>query len=74
MPLRWKVREFLDMHGVTPYRLMAATGLAQGTVYRLARNEATSVNTETLELVLVALRKLTGKKVELQDLLVFEEI
>ena len=66
--IRWKVKEFLQAHDITPYRLMKDSGLAQGTAYRLANNDVGAVNNETLDAVIKALRERTGEEVKIQDL------
>jgi DNA-binding Xre family transcriptional regulator len=71
--LRWKVTELLSAHAITPYRLMKESGVGQGTAYRLAANQAQTVNLETLDAIIRTLRKLTGEAVGVEDLLVFEE-
>lgn len=73
MALVWKVKEFLEAHGVSAYRLMKEAGLAQGTAYRLAHNEASGLHLETLDAAIAALRRLTGKEVGLGDLLEYRE-
>jgi DNA-binding Xre family transcriptional regulator len=73
MPIRWKLKEYLAAHNITPYRLMKESGLAQGTVYRIVNGEARGVDTATLDAALTALRSLTGKPVGVQDLLEYEE-
>ena len=69
MAVRWKVKAFLDDHGITPYRLMKESGLAQGTVYCLVNEDTTGLNTETLNAVLEALSDLTGETLEIGDVL-----
>lgn len=73
MALEWKVKEFLKVHGISAYRLMKEAGLAQGTAYRLANNQAGGLSLETLDAVIRALRRLTGKRVGLADLLEYRE-
>ncbi len=73
MALAWKVKEFLEIHGISAYRLMKEAGLAQGTAYRLANNQAGGLSLETLDAVIEALRRLTGKRVLLTDLLEYQE-
>lgn len=73
MALEWKMKEFLEAHNVSAYRLMKEAGLAQGTAYRLANNRAKGLNLETLDGVISALRRLTGKRVFLADLLEYQE-
>ena len=69
MAVKWKVKAFLDSHDITPYRLMKESGLAQGTVYRLVNDDTTGLNTETLNAVLDALSDLTGKALNVNDVL-----
>lgn len=73
MALKWKVKEFLEGHGISAYRLMKEASLAQGTAYRLANDQANGLNLETLDAVIGALRRLTGKRVILADLLEYRE-
>lgn len=72
VPVKWKVRHFLERRGITAYRLMKESGLAQGTVYRLVNGDTRSLNTDTLDRVMSALRRLTGHEVEIADLLEYE--
>jgi DNA-binding Xre family transcriptional regulator len=73
MAVRWKVKGFLDANGITPYRLMKESGLAQGTVYRLVNDDTTGLNTETLNAVLKALSKLSKKTLTVNDVLEYTE-
>jgi len=73
VPVHWTVKPLLDRHGITPYRLMKESGLAQGTVYRLVNGDTKSLNADTLDRVMGALRRLTGEEVEISDLLVYQE-
>jgi DNA-binding Xre family transcriptional regulator len=73
MALVWRVKEFMEAHGISAYRLMKEAGIAQGTAYRLANNKAGGLSLETLDAVIAALRRLTGKQVLLADLLEYQE-
>ncbi len=73
VPVRWKVKSILDSHGLTAYRLMKESGLAQGTVYRLVRGDTSTVNAETIDRVVTSLRRLTGRTIEIADLLEYSE-
>jgi predicted transcriptional regulator len=73
VPVHWKIKPLIDAHGITPYRLMKESGLAQGTVYRLVHGDTSTVNAETLDRVMTTLRRLTGKRVEIADLLEYRE-
>lgn len=72
VPVHWTVRPLLEHHGITPYRLMKESGLAQGTVYRLVNGDTRSLNADTLDKVMGALRRLTGEEIEISDLLKYE--
>ena len=69
MPVKWKVKELLEAHDVTPYRFWKESGLANRTAYRLVNGETTTVNTDTLDATVKAIRTLTGKPVAIADLL-----
>ncbi len=71
-----KLREYLDTHAISAYRVVQETHgrIAERTVYALARQGAKRVDLETLGEVIGALRRLTGKTVTPNDLLeVIEE-
>ena len=72
MPVRWKVKQFLDAHQLTPYRLMKESGLAQGTVYRLVNGDTQNLNATTLDATIRALRTLTGNEVDITDVLEYQ--
>ena len=77
MPLEWKLKQFLDQEGITAYRLADETHglLSQNGVYRLTSSDLKGIRFETLEVILPALSKLSGKRVSIHDLLeyVYEE-
>ena len=73
VPVRWKVYEILKAHDISVYRLMKESGLAQGTVYRLVKGDTSTVNAETLDRVMTTLRRLTGKRLQISDLLDYED-
>lgn len=70
--LRLNLGGYLKRHGLTPYRLVKESGLAQATVYNMARTPAQRVDLDTVGAVLDALRRMTGERVTVDDLL--EEI
>jgi len=72
MPVRWKVRALLERHGLSAYRLWKESGLSMGTAYRLARGDTASLNSETLDMVMAALRRLTGQALTVSDLVTYE--
>jgi DNA-binding Xre family transcriptional regulator len=67
--LRWKLKELLDQNEVSAYSIAKDTGLSLPSIYRLTNNHARSVQLDTLEAIMTALEKRTGKSVKLTDLL-----
>ena len=65
----WKLRDYLDRHGVSAYALLKATDLAPSTVYALARGDQTRVDLGVLDRVIGGLEHLTGEPVTFDDLL-----
>jgi len=71
--IKWKLKEFLDKHDLTAYRL--ATTLESHTraptIYRLAKDnpELSRVDFKVLATIIDGLRELTGKDVDIKDLL-----
>jgi len=68
MPLRWKLRELLDKHDITPYRLTKESGLAFSTVYRITSGNTDALHGKTADAILTALHRLTGQQFELSDI------
>lgn len=68
----WKLRDYLDRHGVSAYALLKATDLAPSTVYALARGDQTRVDLGVLDKVIGGLEELTGQAVTFDDLLARE--
>ncbi|GGS25980.1 helix-turn-helix domain-containing protein [Deinococcus knuensis] len=67
--------DFLAEHGLTAYALGKAMGTSyMNTVYRMARrgHEPSRIDLPTLVNVLDGLRTLTGKEVEIADILIYE--
>lgn len=67
--LRWRLKELLDQNDVSAYSIAKDTGLSLPSIYRLTNNHARSVQLDTLEAIMTALEKRTGKPVKLTDLL-----
>ncbi|WP_191240919.1 helix-turn-helix domain-containing protein [Deinococcus ficus] len=68
--VEWQLREYLDAHGLSVYSLVKATGGALSTtgVYNLSRGTK-QVKLETLDLIITALREMTGHDVTVGDVL-----
>jgi DNA-binding Xre family transcriptional regulator len=73
MPIRWKVKAILNDHGITVNQFKNESGLAQGTAYRLARGETDTINSKTFEATIETLRRLTGKEINIADLVEYVE-
>lgn len=72
--VRWQLRQLLERHDLTPYRLAQQLRgkLSQGSVYALARGETTRVDLSTIGDVLAALEELTGQRYTVADLLAYQ--
>ena len=71
--VKWRLKPYLEAHGLTPYELIRRSRLAPNTVYAMARGENRSVRLDTLETVIKTLREVTGKAVSLDDLIEISE-
>lgn len=69
--IQWKLRQYLETHGLSAYALAKVAGGRETTIYRLAREgqEPDRVDLPTLARVIGALRRLTGETVTPNDLL-----
>ena len=69
--LRWKLREFLEDHGITGYRLIQEADVSHNTIYKLMNNQTDGVQGRVLNEILNTLHRLTGETVTPNDLLDF---
>lgn len=70
--MRWTLPQYLEQHGLTAYKLARIVDRKrENTIYRLAREETdpSSVNFDVLKEILDGLRELTGKNVQITDLI-----
>ena len=67
--LRWKLKETMDMHKVTRYALQKETGLAMNTLRSLYDGVTRRPDLEVLNVVIYGLRRLTGEKIGICDVL-----
>ncbi len=69
--IRWKLREYLDTHGVSAYKLAELSNgrLSRTGIYRLTADDLKAIRFESLGVLIPALRELTGEQVEVSDLL-----
>lgn len=76
MGTRFLLREFLDAHDITPNALSVETGkgLSRNSIYNLVTGEQpTSVRLSSLDVLIPVLRKMTGKRVTVADLIVYQD-
>ena len=67
--LRWTLKETLERHGISAYKLVEQSELTKRTVYEnLAQGKATRVDIKTLEKILSALEVLLERRVELEEI------
>lgn len=70
----WKLKEFMDEHKLSPKTVEKAAEIGENSIYRVLRgNGVMLVDRRTLAAIIRGLRKLTGKSVEVADLLVYSE-
>ena len=73
MPIRWKIKDFLRAHSITGYKFMKTSGLPKRTAYRIVNGETRNLNSDTLDATIRALRELTGKPVQPNDIMEWVE-
>lgn len=78
MPVtRWKLRALLEQEKKSAYALarILSEKTRPNTIYRLVRigHEPTRVDLSTLTLVISGLRQLTGKPIQISDILEYTE-
>lgn len=67
--LRWTLKETLERHGISVYKLVEQSELTKRTVYEnLAQGKATRVDIKTLEKILYALEVLLERRVGLEEI------
>ncbi|MDX2007341.1 MAG: helix-turn-helix transcriptional regulator [Meiothermus sp.] len=67
--VKWKVKEYLDIHQKTPYALWKASGLSRKTVYDITGGKLIRMDFSTLAAVIQGLETITQKRVEPNDVL-----
>lgn len=73
MATQWRLKQFLSEHDLKPAAVVLATEgrLSRNSVYALARG-AEAIRFETLNVLLPALREITGEDVAVSDLISYE--
>ena len=67
--MKWKVKEFLDSVGKTPYSLWKASGLSRNQTYAICNGKQDGLRFDGMTKLIQGLEKLTGKTVTPNDLL-----
>lgn len=67
--VQWRLGQFLREHNITAYRLAKESGLTRQGVSRIVNNQVGGLDFGTLERILDALERLTGKRLEVGDVL-----
>jgi transcriptional regulator with XRE-family HTH domain len=70
--IRWRLKSFMNLHGVTQYALQRESGVALNTIKAIYRGETQRPDLEVLDRIIVALSKLTKRQVSVADLLEHE--
>ena len=68
MPFRWRLRQILEQHEITPYRFAEESGVSQTTIYKITTGELRTLNGQVLDRTMGALERLTGKRFEIGDI------
>ena len=69
MTVRWKVKDYLDAAGKTPYALWKASGLSRNQTYAICNGEQDGLRFDGLSKLILGLEKLTGQTVTPNDVL-----
>ena len=69
MTVKWKVKEFLDSVGKTPYSLWKASGLSRNQTYAICNGEQDGLRFDGLSKLILGLEKLSGQQVTPNDVL-----
>ena len=69
--IKWKLKEFLEEHNLTAYRLAQQTTkkVSQNAVYNAANGDISRIDFNTLDGIIVGLSELTNEEVVVSDLI-----
>ncbi|WP_165794129.1 helix-turn-helix domain-containing protein [Deinococcus aerius] len=67
--VRWKLQGTMDAHNITRYALQKESGVAMNTLRAMYEGSTQRPDLEVLDLIIKALRKITGKDLGLLDVL-----
>jgi DNA-binding Xre family transcriptional regulator len=76
MPIRWKFPQYLQAHNVSVYALAQELEgkVTITTLYNLKNKPQKRIDLENLEAVIHGLERLTGKRVDITDLLELDRV
>jgi DNA-binding Xre family transcriptional regulator len=69
MTVKWKIKEYLETHGKTPYALWKASGISRTTIYAITGGKMDGLHFDTLSKLIAGLESITGQTVEVGDVL-----
>lgn len=70
MKIDWKLRQFIEQHGLSALSVETKAGIGRNAIYRLLRDDGPDrIDRQTLARLIFALRELTGREVNVGDLL-----
>ena len=69
----WKLKDTMDAHGVTRYALQKETGAAMNTLRAMYDGSTRRPDLDVLDGVIKALRQITGKQINLGDVLEWQK-
>jgi predicted transcriptional regulator len=70
VPLKWKLKTLLEELEINPHQLARQMGIAPPSIYRLLRDGGPeNFNRKMLDNILNALQTLSGKNIEIGDLI-----
>ncbi len=67
--IKWTLKNYLETHDLSAYKLVQTAKVSPTTVYALARGDHERVSLEVLDKVLAGLERLTGTPASLTDVL-----
>ena len=74
MPVKWKVKPYLDRYGVSNYRFWQDTGLARQTAYDIANGIHEALDQRATDKIIPYLRRLANdNSVDIGDVVEYKE-
>jgi predicted transcriptional regulator len=70
--IRFTLKQLLDTHDITPYQLSKESNVSLNTVYAITKDKTKRIDKDTLDALIRTLEDLTGKHLEVSDIMSFE--